>query len=43
MVVPLIKTGTDWFRKRVKNKHMEIKMEAGIHMNTPKRSENAHL
>lgn len=43
MVVPLIKTGRDWFRKRVKNKHMEIKKEAGIQMNTPKRSENARL
>lgn len=43
MVVLLIKTGRDWFRKRVKNKHMEIKKEAGIQMNTPKRSENARL
>lgn len=43
MVVPLIKTGRDWFRKRVKNKHMEIKKEAGIQMNAPERCENSRL
>ena len=43
MLVPSIKTGRDWFRKRVKNKDTEIKKEAGIQMNAPERSENSRL